>query len=500
MRATVLRLNRSLLALSLAVITIATALAQSPGQQPPRPTTKGAVIKGKAPVNKEVLKVKLPKPFEAKLRNGLRVLVLEDHKLPTFSMQMVILSGGLANSDDQLGVAQYAGAMLREGTRTRSSKQIAEQVDQLGASLNAGAGLSSLTSTVSASGLMDNIDPIMELFADIILNPSFPADEFNKLKTRNIGQARFQRSQAGFLAQEMFNRVLYASHPAARVSLSPEQIQRIDLNQLQKFHAEYYKPNNAIFAIVGDVKLADIVAKLEKTFASWQPGAVPAITIPKAPEPGPSKIHLINRPNSVQTNLVLGNLSIERTDPDYFALEMMNQIIGGGASSRLFLNLREDKGYTYGAYSNVSSAKYRGTFQATAEVRTDVTKGSMDELLYELKRIRDEVVTPDEFERAKRTIVGGWALQLEFPQSVLQDIITQKLYGLPADYWDTYPQKIAAVTPQDVQRVARKYLALDRMQIVAVGDASKIADVMKQFGTVELYDTDGKPVKSTGGN
>ncbi|HEX2490009.1 MAG TPA: insulinase family protein, partial [Blastocatellia bacterium] len=159
-------------------------------------------------------------------------------------------------------------------------------------------------------------------------------------------------------------------------------------------------------------------------------------------------------------------------------------------------NLREDKGYTYGAYSGFTAAKYRGVFRANTEVQTKVTKGSMDELIYEFKRIRDEKTPDDEFDRAKRTIVGGFAMQLESPQSLLANIITQKIYNLPADYWDAYPQKIAAVTADDVQRVARKYLDLAKLQIVAVGDAKQIADMMKQFGGVELYDTEGKPLQS----
>ena len=174
-------------------------------------------------------------------------------------------------------------------------------------------------------------------------------------------------------------------------------------------------------------------------------------------------------------------------------------MVGGGASARLFLNLREDKGYTYGAYSRFSAGRYLGTFRANTEVRTEVTKGSMDELMYELKRIRDEKVPQEEFDRAKRTIIGGFALQLESPQALLNNIITQRLYSLPADYWDTYTQKIAAITQDDVQRVAKKYLDLSRLQIVAVGDAGKITDVLKQFGTVEIYDTEGKPVRSGGG-
>jgi len=500
MKNVIFQLNRALLMTVLAALFAMAAFAQ--GAQPQ--STKGAVIKGKAPVNKEVLKVKLPKPYETKLSNGLQVLVLEDHKLPTINMQMVILSGGLADPAGQEGVAQYTATMLREGTKTRDSKKIAEEVDLLGATLFASAGLSSLTSTVSASGLTDNFDPIMALFADVVLNPSFPADEFNKLKSRNISAIRLQRSNPGFLSQEMFQKVMYGSHPAARIALSAEQIQRITPEVLQKLHATYYKPNNAIFAIVGDVKPAEVVAKLEKAFAAWKSGDVPKTEVPKVADTGAAKIYLIDRPGSVQTNLTAGTLTIERTDPDYFSLEVMNQVVGGGPSSRLFMNLREDKGYTYGAYSNVSSAKYRGVFTASTQVRTDVTDGSMKELIYEFKRIRDERVSADEFDRSKRTIVGGWALQLESPQSVLQNAITSKLYGLPADYWDTYPQKIAAVTTDDAQRVAQKYLDLGKLQVVAVGDAKKIAEALRKYGTVEVFDTEGKPLKSptasTGGS
>ncbi len=504
MKRAILKFNPMLLTIGIVALLGTWSVAQTPGAAAQRPSSKGTVIKGKAPVNKEILKVKLPKPYETKLSNGLQVLVLEDHKLPQFNMQMVILSGGLADSAAQVGAAQYTATMMREGTKTRDSKKISEEVDGLGATLFANAGLSSLTSTVAASGLKDNFDPIMALFADVILNPSFPADEFNKLKSRNIASIRLQRSNPGFLSNEMFQKVMYGSHPASRAALNAEQIGRLTPEVLQKFHTANYKPNNAIFAIVGDVKPAEVVAKLEKAFAAWKQGDVPKTEIPKVADTGAAKIYLIDRPGSVQTNLMAGTLTIERTDPDYFALEVMNQVVGGGPSARLFMNLREDKGYTYGAYSNVSSNKYRGTFNASTQVRTDVTDGSMKEMFYEFKRIRDERVPADEFDRAKRTIIGGWALQLEFPQSVLQNAITSKLYSLPADYWDTYPQKIAAVTSEDAQRVAQKYLDLGKLQIVAVGDGKKIADALKAYGPVEVYDAEGKPVKSpapaTGGN
>lgn len=486
---TIKLLSISLLA---SVLTFAQGVAPAGQQQ----STKGAVIKGRAPVNKEVLRVKLPKPQLLRLSNGIEVILHENHKLPTFDMQMVIQSGGMTDASDAIGAAQFTSSLLREGTKTRSSKQIAEQIDLLGASLSANSGLSSLTSTVNASGLTDNFDQILELFVDVILNPSFPDDEFNKLRSRTRANLQSQRSNPGFLASEKFSKVIYGDHPASRASVTVQDLERLSPAVLQKFHSTYYRPGNAFLTIVGDVKATDVVSKLEKAFASWQKTAVPPTSVPKAAAVGPTKIYLIHRPASVQTSLRLGNQSIERTDPDYPALQVMNLILGGGGSARLFLNLREDKGYTYGAYSNVSSFKYRGTFQASTDVRTEVTDGSMKELLYELKRIRDERVSEKDLENAKRQIIGGFALQLEFPQSVISNAVTLKLYNLPADYWDNYPQLISAVTVDDVQRVARKYVDIDHLQIVAVGDAQKIGEALKKYGTVETFDIDGKPLKS----
>jgi predicted Zn-dependent peptidase len=216
--------------------------------------------------------------------------------------------------------------------------------------------------------------------------------------------------------------------------------------------------------------------------------------IPEAPSQAAARIFLIDRPGSVQTVLQLGNLGIERTNPDYFSVLLADRILGGGPAARLFMNLREDKGYTYGAYSNFGGSKFRGTWVSSSEVRTDVTEGAMKEFIYELKRLRDEPVTTDELENAKRAIVGSFALSLEQPNSLLQNIIQQKIYDLPADYWDSFPQKVAAITAADIQRIAQKYIDLDHLQIVAVGDASKTREVLAKYGTVEVYDADGKPV------
>lgn len=474
------------------------SLGQGSTASPVAQTTKGAVIKGKAPVNQKLLKVNLPRAQEATLANGLRVVLLENHKVPTFNMQMVILSGGLSDNPDYRGLASFTAAMLRDGTTKRSSKDVAEQIDSLGGTLTSNSGLSTLTSTVSTSGLVENLDQTLDIFADVVRNPTFPAAEVEKYKARTLAQLQFQRSSPQFLAQEQFSRAIYGDHPAALIAPPASSLKKLSSKDLANFHSTYYRPNNAILAIVGDVTLKEFLPKIERVFGDWQKAPVPATTIPAAPSQAASKIVLIDRPGSVQTVLQLGTLGIERTSPDYFSLLLADRVLGGGPAARLFLNLREDKGYTYGAYSGFSGSKFRGTWISSSEVRTDVTEGAMKEFMYELKRLRDEKVTAAELENAKRAIIGSFALSLEQPQTLLQNIITQKIYDLPADYWDTYPQRVAAVTADDIQTVAQKYIDLNHLQIIAVGDASKTREVLAKYGTVEVYDADGKPLM--GGN
>ncbi len=491
-------INKFFAAMAVAILSLTVAVAQprtgAPAQQ--GQSIKGADIKGRAPVSKEILKVNLPKGQEATLSNGLRVILLENHRVPTFTMQMVVMSGGLSDPADYHGLASFTAAMLREGTTSRKSKDIAELTDTMGATLTAGSGLANFTSTITAAGLVENFDQALGLFSDIILHPTFPQEEIDKLKMRLLQTQQFQRSNPQFLAQERFVRAIYGDHPAGMIAPPPDSIRKMKSADLAGFYAKYYRPNNAMLAIVGDVKLKEIMPKLEAAFGGWAKGDVPATTIPTVGAPGAMAIQLINRPGSVQTVLQLGSLGIERTNPDYFAVAVMNEILGGGPQARLFMNLREDKGYTDGAYSNFGGSKYRGTVVSSSEVRTDVTEGAMKEFMYELNRIRDEKVSPKDLENAKRSLVGGFALSLEQPTALLQNLVVQKLYDMPADYWDTYPAKVMAITADDVQRVAQKYIDMGHLQIIAVGDANKTRSILAKYGTVQEYDADGKPVKN----
>jgi zinc protease len=233
---------------------------------------------------------------------------------------------------------------------------------------------------------------------------------------------------------------------------------------------------------------------LEKRLAGWKkPGLKPAW--PRDPSPQTARrVFLVNRPNSVQTTLALGSIAIDRRSTDYMAMVVMNHVIGGGASSRLFLNLREEKGYTYGVYSDFSALRYPGPWRAGGSMRTAVTEAALAEFFNEFQRIRDHQVTTEELEASKRAIVASFALSLEQPARMLGFAVTSKQYGFPADYWDTYPAKIIGVTAEDIQRVARKYIHPETLQLVAVGDASKIQAVLEKYGDVEVFDANGTPL------
>ena len=480
------RLNKSALALlSTLMFVQAGAQTPTPAQGPAGASTKGVQLKGKAPVNPQTLRVQLPKPQEAVLSNGMRVSLLEDHKLPTFSMQLWFNGGGLADPPAKRGVSMVTASLLREGTKQRSSRDIAEQLATLGASLSSSSGPASGESVVSVTGLSDFVDPTMALAADVIRNAQFPAAELDKFRARFLAQLQIQRANPGFQAQEQFMRAIYGEHPGGLVVPSEAVIKQLTSADLAAFHATRYRPNNAFLIAHGDITLKDLVARLEQHFGDWPKAALDKVSLPQPKGPGKSRVLLVDRPGSVQTSLWVGSMGIERNSDDYFAMLVMNHILGGGPASRLFMNLREDKGYTYGVYSSFTGTTFPGVVVASTDVRTAVTEGAMHELNLELQRIANEPVSAQELTNARRALIGRFALSLDSPQSLIGNLATQKIYRLPADYWDTYPQRVEAITAADIQRVAKKYYDRERLQIVAVGDAKELSKVLEKYGTVE---------------
>ncbi|HSC29519.1 MAG TPA: pitrilysin family protein [Vicinamibacterales bacterium] len=483
------------LVIALAVGAVAGARAQVP-QAPP--SSKAVILKGKAPVSDEVLRVKLPRPKEADLPNGLHLIVLEDRRVPRVTFQLLMPgAGGYYDPADLPGLAGVTAAVMREGTTTRSSQQLSEQLESIAATLSVSAGISTSEASVSGSCLTEDVGTLFELFADVLLNPSFPEDELARYRQRTKAGLIQQRSSAGFLGNEMFAKVLYGNHPAGRVSTTPEALDKVTRAALVEAHRTRYVPDHAVLAIAGDISQAEAQKLVASKLGAWKRAGTPAPAVAQPPDPESPRVYFVARPKSVQTNLVVGAPGIERLDPDYDALEVMNKILGGGPSGRLFMVLREEKSYTYGAYSGVSATRWRGTWQATTEVRTEVTEPALRDLLAQVTRMRDEEVPVKEFRDQQRSLVASFALSLENPQQMIGYYVTSWRFSLPADYWDKYPERVMAVTQAQVQAVARKYLNPSRLQIVAVGEPGKVGEILKGFGPVETYDTEGKRIPSS---
>ncbi|HEX5000015.1 MAG TPA: pitrilysin family protein [Terriglobia bacterium] len=451
--------------------------------------------KNRAPVSKELLEVRIPRAREFTLSNGLTVLVIEDHRLPLVSIQYSIgAAGPVFEPADLPGLANITAQMMEEGTKSKTSLQIAEAVESLGASLSVSSGYGSYLLSVSASGLADNFDAWFALANDVLLNPSFPKDELDQLKERLRIGLRQQRTDPDFLATERFNRVVYGPHPAANVTTTLAVIDALTPERLAQWHNERLAPQNAILGIAGDVHVDSLLPRLEAALANWKRTALKELP-PADPKPAVHRgVYVVDRPGSAQTNLYMGNIAVDRRSPDYFPVLVANQAFGGNGSARLFTKLREEKGYTYGAYSWFIARKYPGPWLAAGNSRTDVTGPAMAEFINEIQRLRAEPVTDRELEDAKRAIVASFALSLESKDELLGYAITQKIYDLPADYWDTYPQKVSAVSAADVRRVAQQYLDPDTLQVVAVGAASAIIPAMRKYGPVEIYNVEGKKI------
>lgn len=443
-----------------------------------------------APEPLESISFDIAKPFETELSNGLKVVIFENRRLPLINFRIAFFSGDADESSDDIGLTSALASMLNEGTQNYSSRQLAEEIEKLGASI--GASSSADFTSVSASGLSLYTSDIFRLMAETVLLPTFPEDELNLFRQNTIEGLKFQRSQADFLATEQIARILYGDHPYGIVSPKPSDVEKITRAKLLEFHKQKFIPNNAILIIVGDVDKDEILEETKRHFGGWAQGDVKTLTDKNFSERVNKTLTIVDRSGSAQSNIVLGNLAIERTNPDYFPVILMNQVLGAGASSRIFMNLREEKGYTYGAYSRFDTKKHSGEFEATAEVRTAVTGDSLKEFFYELNRIRDEKVSDEELQDAKNFLAGVFPIRAETQEGLTNLIVSQKLYDLPEDYLQTYRDNVNSVTIEDVQRVAKKYIQPDKIAIVIVGDGEEILAQAKEFADeIEIFDTEG---------
>ena len=465
--------------LVLSIALAALAAAQAPQGQAPQ-SLAGVVRLNKAPISNEVLQVKMPRPVERQLSNGLKLLVVESHRVPTIYLRLMTPAGTLRVPEGMAGLADATADMMQLGTKTRSSKEIAERLAELGASV----GFTSYqeNTIVYLTALTENFDAALDVLADIILNPTFPQDELDKWKTRQRAEIEQFKTSPGALGEERLMKTLFPSDVRRFIRPTAESLDKITREKLIEFHQAYYRPAGQWVGVTGDVTPSSAAARLEKAFGTWKGGPVPRISAPTLPRIEKKQIYLVPRPNSVQTFLVIANHAMERTHPDYFATNVLNRVLGNGPSSRLFRTIREEKGYTYGISSTFVNSPSLNYFMAATSVRTEVTEPALAAILEEFRKIRETPVPAGELADAKSNVIGNFALALEQPATVIMRWMDQRQLGLPEDYWDTYAGKTQAVTAEDVMRVAKKYIPMDDAQIVAVGEASKIEEPLKKFG------------------
>jgi len=435
--------------------------------------------------------ITLPSAHETTLSNGLVVIVVEDSRLPLVSYRLALRTGDAHDPEELPGLMDMLTGLLTEGTESRTSREIADEVARLGATLQAGAN--SDYTTVAASSLATFSENILELLADVALRPVFPANEVELTKQNTKESLKQQRAQPSFLAGEMVARVMFGQHPYHVTAPTPESVDRTTRDRLIEFHRSTFVANNAVLIIAGDVQQDSILGQVENLFGKWQSGPVPGDNFPPPPERTSRLAYVVDRPGSAQANIVISNAGLTRTSPDYFPMLVMHTVLGANASSRLFMNLREEKGYTYGAYSSLDARRTAGTFRATAEVRTPVTGDSLKEFFYELNRIRNEPVSQKEIADAKSYLTGVFPIRLETQEGLIDQLVQIKMFGLPEDYLEIYRNEIQAVTISQVQEVAKKYIKPDQAAIVIVGDAAQLVDQIEPYADeIEFYTTAGK--------
>ncbi len=431
-------------------------------------------------------------PFaETVLANGMRVLVVSNAKQPVLSLTLAVPGGALYDEAGKSGTAELVAGLLTKGAGTRTADQLSATIEGVGGSLSATAGADFLT--ISAAVLTSDRRLAFALLADAALRPTFPATEVELLRKQSLSALALAKSQSGSIAAQAFAKGLYGDHPYGRAP-DNASVGAITRDDLVTFHRQRMRPSQALLVIAGAIDTVEARQLAEETFSAWGGVAVGAPVARAAPQRARTEILLVHRPGSVQSNIIVGNTTWMATDTRGYALTLANQVLGGASDARLFQILREQKGWTYGAYSSVARRKGLGTFSATAEVRTEVTDSALVELLAQLGRIGSMPIPADEFERQKQTLVGRYPLQVETADAVAAQVANARLLGLATDYVQTYRQRLAAVTAEQAQAAARMGMRADGALIVVVGDATKIADRLRAIAPVSMVDVDGNPM------
>ena len=444
---------------------------------------------GPAPV------IQLGEPERFTLNNGLTVLIVENNKLPRAAVSLSLDNSPIAEGE-LAGVSAMTAALLGKGSATIDKDSFNEEVDFMGATINFGS------QSASASSLSRYFGRVLELMADAALHPNFTQEEFDKEKDILLDGIKSGEKSVTTAARRVENLLAYGKdHPYGEY-VSKESVERVKLADVDAFYKRYFLPNNAYLVIVGDVDAGDLKKQVKKLFGKWKKKNLSTDPIPDVTNVSTTQIDFVNMPNAVQTEVTVQNtVSLRKKDADYFPLLIANGILGGGGEARLFLNLREDKGYTYGSYSSMGNNKFTASrFRASASVRNAVVDSAVVELLYEIDRMKKEVVSDEELNRAKAKYVGSFVRAVEQPSTVAAYALEIETEGLPDDFYTTYLESVNNVTKEDIQRVAQKYFLVDQARVVVTGKASEVLDNLEkvQFNesdiSVSYYDKYGNVI------
>lgn len=428
------------------------------------------------------------------LDNGLRVLIAENHNAPLLSVRALVRSGADHDIAPTAGLAAITADMLDEGAGSRDAIRLAEDIGILGAGLGTGADWDA--SYISLDVLSRNSEPSLAIFGDVTVRPTFPADGLERVRAERLNEILQQRNEPGAIAGKRFASLLYGTGAYGNTVIgNAESVARITLDDVQDFYRRHYLPNNSAIVISGAIEAARALELVKRDLGDWQRGTeLPRpVLAPKAiPE---SRIYVIDRPQAVQSEIRIGHLGVSRSCDDYFALFVMNALFGGVFNSRINLNLREKHGYTYGARSQFAFRRQAGPFVLAAPVRNEVTRESVSEMLDELRRIQTGDLEDAELDDTKNYMMGVFPATVQTASDIASRLVDIELYGLPENYFDHYRENIAAVTKEDVTRVANKYLDPNRVLIVIVGNASQIREPLGTLGLpLHELDIDGNLV------
>ncbi|HKR02878.1 MAG TPA: pitrilysin family protein [Pyrinomonadaceae bacterium] len=484
------------------------------GAAPPTTTAKRGADKGQdksqlgglytQPKPKADPRFQLPQVQRRKLSNGLDVLIVEQHELPVVNMNLVVKTGSAADPQDRAGLSNLTAALIDEGTKSRSALDVANQLAAIGARLSTGSD--SDNSAVNLLTLSKHLDRALEIYSDVVTNPAFPDSELELQRKTRLAQLMQRRDDSSAIANIVYSSLLYGrNHPYGHPAFGDEQsVRALTNDEVRRFYETYYRPNNAALIVVGDVRPATLMPKLERAFAQWQRAEVPAVSIEMPPSREKASLYIVDKPGAAQSVLMIGQVGLPRSTPDYFPLLVMNTMLGGQFTSRVNMNLREDKGYTYGARTAFDYRRGAGPFMATAGVQTAVTKESVYEFMKELRGIRGErPVSADELEFSKQAIIRGFPRTFETPEQIANRLTDVVVYNLPDDYFNSYITRVRAVTVADINRVANRYLDPSRMAILVVGDRKVIEPGLRSLTdvgqTITYVDTEGRPATESSG-